>query len=131
LHYCDNGVIEIDNSAAERALRNIAIGRRNYLLAGADSGGERAAAIFSLIVTVKLNRVDPDARFRQVLTQIAVNRVDELLPGTAAAGPACLNNTQLRSGVMPSPIKSTRCSRRWWHDAYFFSSRHTKIEYIK
>ena len=55
--YCDDGAIEIDNSAAERALRGIAIGRRNYLFAGADSGGERAAAIYSLIGTVKLNGV--------------------------------------------------------------------------
>jgi len=47
--YCDNGVIEIDNSAVERALRSVAFGRRNYLFAGADSGGERAAAIYSLI----------------------------------------------------------------------------------
>ena len=83
LRYCDNGVIEIDNSAAERALRGIAIGRRNYLFAGADSGGERAAAIYSLIGTAKLNGVDPEAWLRHVLTQIAdhpVNRVDELLP---------------------------------------------------
>jgi len=83
LRYCDGGVIEIDNSAAERALRGIAIGRRNYLFAGADSGGERAAAIYSLIGTAKLNGVDPEAWLRHVLTQIAdhpVNRVDELLP---------------------------------------------------
>ena len=83
LRYCDGGVIEIDNSAAERALRGIAIGRRNYLFAGADSGGERAAAIYSLIGTAKLNGVDPEAWLRHVLTRIAdhpVNRVDELLP---------------------------------------------------
>lgn len=83
LRYCDNGVIEIDNSAAERALRGIAIGQRNYLFAGADSGGERAAAIYSLIGAAKLNGVDPEAWLRHVLTQIAdhpVNRVDELLP---------------------------------------------------
>lgn len=55
LRYCDNGAVEIDNSAAERALRRIAIGRRNYLFVGADSGGERAAAIYSLIGTAKLN----------------------------------------------------------------------------
>lgn len=83
LRYCENGVIEIDNSAAERALRGIAIGRRNYLFAGADSGGERAAAIYSLIGTAKLTGVDPEAWLRHVLTQIAdhpVMRVDELLP---------------------------------------------------
>ena len=82
LRYCDNGVIEIDNSAAERALRGIAIGRRNYLFAGADSGGERAAAIYSLIGTAKLNGVDPEAWLQDVFEPIAnhlVNRVDAFL----------------------------------------------------
>jgi len=85
--YCDDGAIEIDNSAAERALRGVAIGRRNYLFAGADSGGERAAAIFSLIGTAKLNGVDPEAWLRHVLAHIAdhpVNRVDEFLPWNCA-----------------------------------------------
>jgi hypothetical protein len=83
LRYCDDGTIEIDNSAAERALRGVAIGRRNYLFAGADSGGQRAAAIYSLIGTAKLNGVDPEAWLRHVLTHIAdhpVNRVDDFLP---------------------------------------------------
>ncbi|OEZ83369.1 transposase IS66 family protein [Janthinobacterium sp. HH104] len=61
LRYRDDGVIEIDNSAAERALRSVAIGRRNYLFAGTDSGGECAAAIYSLIGTAKLSGVDPEA----------------------------------------------------------------------
>jgi transposase len=52
--YCDDGRIEIDNSAAERALRGVAIGRRNYLFAGADAGGDHAAAMYSLIGTAKL-----------------------------------------------------------------------------
>lgn len=81
--YCDDGMIEIDNSAAERALRGVAIGRRNYLFAGADTGGDRAAAIYSLIGTAKLNGVDPEGWLRYVLTNIAdhlVNRVDEFLP---------------------------------------------------
>lgn len=65
LRYCDDGAIEIDNSAAERALRGVAIGRRNYLFAGADSGGERAAAVCSLIGTAKLNGVDPEAWFSE------------------------------------------------------------------
>ena len=88
LRYCDDGIIEIDNSAAERALRGVAIGRRNYLFAGADSGGERAAAIYSLIGTAKLNGVDPEAWLRHVLTNIAdhpVNRVDDFLPWNCAA----------------------------------------------
>jgi transposase len=81
--YCNDGAIEIDNSAAERALRGVAIGRRNYLFAGADTGGERAAAIYSLIGTAKLNGIDPEAWLRHVLAHIAdhpVNRVHELLP---------------------------------------------------
>lgn len=57
--YRDDGAIEIDNSAAERALRGVAISRRNYLFAGADTGGEGAAALYSLIGTAKLNGVDP------------------------------------------------------------------------
>ncbi|RSZ55073.1 IS66 family transposase [Massilia atriviolacea] len=87
VRYCDDGVIEIDNSAAERALRGVAIGRRNYLFAGADSGGERAAAIYSMIGTAKLNGIDPEAWLRHVLAHIAdhpVNRVDEFLPWRCA-----------------------------------------------
>ncbi len=87
LAYCDDGAIEIDNSAAERALRGIAIGRRNYLFAGADSGGERAAAIYSLIGTAKLNGTDPETYLRHVLERIAdhpINRIDALLPWNVA-----------------------------------------------
>lgn len=83
VRYCDDGIIEIDNSAAERALRGVALGRKNYLFAGADSGGERAAAIYSLVETAKLNGLDPEAYLRQVLACIAdhpINRIDELLP---------------------------------------------------
>jgi hypothetical protein len=85
--YCDDGMIEIENSAAERALRGVAIGRRNYLFAGADTGGERAAAIYSMIGTAKLNGVDPEAWLRHVLAHIAdhpVNHVDEFLPWRCA-----------------------------------------------
>ncbi|ARL87133.1 IS66 family transposase [Burkholderia pseudomallei] len=81
--YCDDGRLEIDNLPVERALRGVAIGRRNYLFAGADSGGERAAAIYSLIGTAKLNGLDPEAYLRAVLTRIAdhpSNRVEDLLP---------------------------------------------------
>ncbi|MBN3791836.1 IS66 family transposase [Burkholderia sp. Ac-20353] len=85
--YCDDGRLEIDNLPVERALRGVAIGRRNYLFAGADSGGERAAAIYSLIGTAKLNGVDPEAWLRFVLARIAdhaINRVDELMPWAVA-----------------------------------------------
>lgn len=85
--YCDDGRIEIDNSAAERALRGVALGRRNYLFAGADSGGERAAAMYALIGTAKLNGIEPQAYLRHVLERIAehpINRIDELLPWNVA-----------------------------------------------
>ena len=81
--YCDDGRIEIDNNAAERALRGVALGRNNYLFMGSDAGGERAASIYSLVETAKLNGLDPQAYLQEVLTRIAdhpVNRIDELLP---------------------------------------------------
>jgi hypothetical protein len=62
--YCGDGQLEIDNLPVERALRGVAIGRRNYLFAGVDSGGERAAAIYSLVGTAKLNGIDPEAYLR-------------------------------------------------------------------
>lgn len=81
--YRDDGRLEIDNNAAERALRGVALGRKNWLFAGSDAGGQRAAAIYSLIETCKLNGIDPEAYLRHVLAVIAdhpVNRVAELLP---------------------------------------------------
>ena len=83
VRYVDDGRLEIDNNAAERALRAVALGRKNYLFAGADAGGERAAALYSLIETAKLNDLDPEAYLRDVLARIAdhpIKRIDELLP---------------------------------------------------
>ncbi len=91
LRYSEDGHIEIDNNAAERALRAVALGRKNYLFAGSDSGGERAAAIYSLIGTAKLNGLDPEAYLRELLQRIAdhpINRVAELLPWNMVAAEA-------------------------------------------
>jgi transposase len=85
--YCGDGRIEIDNNAAERALRCVALGRKNYLFAGSDTGGERAAAFYSLIGTAKLNGMDPEAYLREIFARIAehpINRIEELLPWNVA-----------------------------------------------
>ncbi len=81
--YRDDGRIEIDNNSAERSIRPVVLGRRNYLFAGSDAGGERAACIYSLIGTALLNAIDPYLYLRYVLERIAehpINRIDELLP---------------------------------------------------
>jgi transposase len=86
--YLEDGRIEIDNSAAERALRAVALGRKNYLFCGSDAGGQAAAAIYSLIGTAKLNGIDPELYLQRVLEMIAdfpVNRIQELLPWNLAA----------------------------------------------
>jgi len=83
MRYCDDGRIEIDNNAAERALRAVAVGRKNYLFLGSNSGGERAAAMYTLIGTAKLNGIEPEAYLRHVLERIAdhpINRIADLLP---------------------------------------------------
>lgn len=90
--FVDDGSIEIDNNAAERALRCVALGRKNFLFAGSDAGGERAAAIYSLIGTAKLNGLDPEAYLRHVIAHIneqPIKRVDALLPWRVANDLRC------------------------------------------
>ena len=86
--YAEDGRIEIDNNAAERSIRDVALGRKNWLFAGSDSGGERAAALYSLLGSARLNGLDPERYLSTVLGRIAehpINRVDELLPWKIAA----------------------------------------------
>jgi transposase len=81
--YLADGRLEISNNAAERAIRPLALGRKNWIFAGSDSGGERAAAIYTLIETAKLNGLDPEAYLREVFGCIAdhpINRIADLLP---------------------------------------------------
>jgi hypothetical protein len=81
--FLDDGRICLTNNAAERALRGIALGRKAWLFAGSDRGGERAAAMYSLIMSAKLNDVDPRAWLADVLARIAdhpASRLHELLP---------------------------------------------------
>ncbi len=88
VRYAEDGRLEIDNNRAENTLRGVALGRKNWLFAGSDSGGERAALIYTLIETCKLNGVDPFAYLRDVLARIAdhpIRRIDEFLPWHWAA----------------------------------------------
>jgi transposase len=85
--YADDGLLEIDNSAAERALRAVALGRKNFLFVGSDCGGERAAAMYTLIGSAKLNGLDPELYLRIVLAQIAdhpISQIQDLLPWNLA-----------------------------------------------
>jgi transposase len=85
--YSEDGLLEIDNSAAERALRAVALGRKNFLFVGSDPGGERAAAMYSLIGSAKLNGLDPELYLRTVLTRIAdhpIGKINDLLPWNLA-----------------------------------------------
>ena len=82
--FLGDGRLEIDNNIAERALRGVAVGRRNWLFAGSRAGGERAAAIYTVIQTCKANGVDPQAYIADVIARVAgdwpATRWDELMP---------------------------------------------------
>src|SRR5438105_9079865 len=92
--FLDDGRVCLSNNAAERALRGIALGRKSWLFAGSDRGGQRAAALYSLIVTAKMNDIDPQAWLADVLARIAehpVHRLDELLPWNWRPIQACVS----------------------------------------
>jgi len=81
--WLDHGFLELDNNTAERSMRPIALGRKNYLFMGSEGGGKSAAIAYTLIETAKLNGVDPQAWLTDVLGRIAdhkITRIDELLP---------------------------------------------------
>jgi hypothetical protein len=81
--YVDDGRLEISNNAAENAIRPVTLGRKNWLFAGSDAGGDRAAIFYTLIRSAKLNGLEPEAWLRDVLARIGdhpINRLDELLP---------------------------------------------------
>ena len=81
--FTEDGRLEMTNNAAERAMRPIGLGRKNYLFAGSDAGGRRAAIMYTLIESCKLNNIDPEAWLAYVIAHIAdhpINRIDELLP---------------------------------------------------
>jgi transposase len=81
--YPESGILDIDNNACERAMRPVAIGRKNFLFVGSDRGGRAAAVAYSLIQTCKLHRIEPFAYLSDVLRRLPgypINRVAELLP---------------------------------------------------
>lgn len=95
--FAHDGRLEMTNNAAERAIRPLALGRKNYLFAGSDKGGQRAAAIYTIVQTATLNRLDPEAYLRDVLARIAdhkINRIDELLPWNWATAQNATSSTQ-------------------------------------
>jgi hypothetical protein len=86
-NFVGDGRIDAHNNTAERALRGVAIGRKNYLHVGSDAGGHTAAVIYTLLGTAKLNGINPQRYLRYVLDRIAdhpSNRIDELLPWAVA-----------------------------------------------
>ena len=100
--------LEITNNAADRAIRPLALGRKNYLFAGSDAGGRRAAILYTLIQTATLNSLDPEAYLRDVLARIAdhpINRIDQPA-GTGPARPPHSRSPPDPRSVSPSPPPS-------------------------
>jgi transposase len=84
MHYAGDGRLAIDNNVAERALRTIAITRKNFLFLGSEAGGERAAILYTVLESAKLNGLDPEAYLADIIDRMArghpINRLAELLP---------------------------------------------------
>ncbi len=92
------------NNAAERAIRPLALGRKNSLFTGSDSGGRRAAILYTLIQTAALSGLDPEAYLRDVLARVGdhpINRIDDLLPWTGSPRRA------------PPPLPAVRPAAVW------------------
>jgi hypothetical protein len=90
--YIDDGRLGLSNNAAENAIRPVTLSRKNWLFAGSDAGGDRAAIFYTLIRSAKLNGLEPEAWLRDVLSRIGehpINRVDELLPWAWTARKGC------------------------------------------
>ncbi len=86
--YLDHGFLELDNNSSERAMKPVALGRKNFLFVGSEGGGKAAAIAYTLVETAKLNGVDPQAWLTDVLSRIAdhkITKIDELLPWRYAA----------------------------------------------
>jgi transposase len=101
--FLEDGRICMTNNAAERALRGVAVGRRNWTFAGSDAGGQRAAAVYSLVETCKLNDIDPQAWLADVLARLPdhpAKRIDELLPWH-------WKERQIAATVAAQPLKQT------------------------
>ena len=88
VRYCADGRLSIDNNVAERALRGVAVTRKNFLFLGSDAGGRRAAVIYTVLETAKLNGLDPEAYLACILERLAkghtIDRLDALLPWNQA-----------------------------------------------
>ncbi len=108
IRFLDDGRICLSNNAAERALRGIAVGRRNWTFAGSDAGGRRAAAIYTLIETCKLNQVDPQAWLADVLARLPdypAKRIADLLPWNWDVAPATLPSEVGEFELLPHPAE--------------------------
>jgi transposase len=83
MNYCRDGVLKIDNNTAERAIKPLVLGRKNYLFAGSHEGAKNAAILYSIIETCKLNGINPFAYLKDVLTRLPttlMKNLNQLLP---------------------------------------------------